>query len=66
VREVIETDTHLVVSTLTGDAAAGAVPFALAADYAPAREHVVLNPYYRRTPHVETGTRDGVHEQRRG
>ena len=46
-REVIETDSHLVVSALTGDAAAGGVPFALAADHVLAREDVVLNPYYR-------------------
>src|SRR5262249_48825713 len=31
---------------LRGDAAAGGVPFALAADYVLAREDVVLNPYY--------------------
>jgi putative two-component system hydrogenase maturation factor HypX/HoxX len=47
VREVIETDSHLVVSALTGDAAAGGVPFALAADHVLAREDVVLNPYYQ-------------------
>jgi putative two-component system hydrogenase maturation factor HypX/HoxX len=47
VREVIETGSHLVVSALTGDAAAGGVPFALAADHVMAREDVVLNPYYR-------------------
>jgi putative two-component system hydrogenase maturation factor HypX/HoxX len=47
VREVIETDTHLVVSALTGDAAAGGVPFAIAADHVIAREDVVLNPYYQ-------------------
>ena len=47
VREVIETDSQLVVSALTGDAAAGGVPFALAADHVMAREDVVLNPYYR-------------------
>jgi putative two-component system hydrogenase maturation factor HypX/HoxX len=47
VREVIETDSHLVVSALSGDAAAGGVPFALAADHVLAREDVVLNPYYR-------------------
>jgi putative two-component system protein, hydrogenase maturation factor HypX/HoxX len=46
VREVIETDTQLVVSALTGDAAAGGVPFALAADHVLARGDVVLNPYY--------------------
>ena len=37
---------HLVISALTGDAAAGGVPFALAADRVYAREDVVLNPYY--------------------
>ena len=47
VREIIETDSHVVVSALTGDAAAGGVPFALAADRVVAREDVVLNPYYR-------------------
>src|SRR4051794_32320138 len=47
VREVIETDSHVVVSALSGDAAAGGVPFALAADHVMAREDVVLNPYYR-------------------
>jgi putative two-component system hydrogenase maturation factor HypX/HoxX len=46
VREVIETDSHVVVSALTGDAAAGGVPFAVAADHVLAREDVVLNPYY--------------------
>jgi len=47
VREIVETDSHVVVSALTGDAAAGGVPFALAADRVVAREDVVLNPYYR-------------------
>jgi putative two-component system hydrogenase maturation factor HypX/HoxX len=47
VREVVETDSQLVVSALTGDAAAGGVPLALAADRVLAREDVVLNPYYR-------------------
>src|SRR4051812_10869537 len=47
VREVIETDSHVVVSALSGDAAAGGVPFALAADQVMARDDVVLNPYYR-------------------
>jgi putative two-component system hydrogenase maturation factor HypX/HoxX len=46
VREVIETDAQVVVSALGGDAAAGGVPFALAADRVLAREDVVLNPYY--------------------
>ena len=47
VREIVETDSHLVVSALAGDVAAGGVPFALAADRVVAREDVVLNPYYR-------------------
>ena len=47
VREIVETDSHLVVSALAGDAAAGGVPFALAADHVVARADVVLNPYYR-------------------
>jgi putative two-component system hydrogenase maturation factor HypX/HoxX len=46
VLDMVETDSHLVVSALTGDAAAGGVPFALAADYVLAREDVVLNAYY--------------------
>jgi putative two-component system hydrogenase maturation factor HypX/HoxX len=47
VREIVETDSHLVISALAGDAAAGGVPFALAADHVVAREDAVLNPYYR-------------------
>jgi putative two-component system protein, hydrogenase maturation factor HypX/HoxX len=47
VREIIETDSHIVVSALAGDAAAGGVPLALGADRVVAREDVVLKPYYR-------------------
>jgi putative two-component system hydrogenase maturation factor HypX/HoxX len=47
VRDIVETDSHLVISALSGDAAAGGVPFALAADHVVAREDVVLNPYYK-------------------
>jgi putative two-component system hydrogenase maturation factor HypX/HoxX len=47
VREIIETESHLVVSALAGDAAAGGVPLALAADQVVAREDIVLNPYYQ-------------------
>ena len=47
VKDILETDTHLVISALTGDAAAGGVPLALAADYVLACEDVVLNPYYQ-------------------
>jgi putative two-component system hydrogenase maturation factor HypX/HoxX len=47
VRDIVQTDSHLVISALAGDAAAGGVPLALAGDYVVAREDVVLNPYYR-------------------
>jgi putative two-component system hydrogenase maturation factor HypX/HoxX len=47
VHEIVETDSHMTVSALAGDAAAGGVPLALAADHVVAREDVVLNPYYR-------------------
>jgi putative two-component system protein, hydrogenase maturation factor HypX/HoxX len=47
VREVVATDSHLVVSALAGDAAAGGVAFALAADQVVARTDLVLNPYYQ-------------------
>jgi putative two-component system hydrogenase maturation factor HypX/HoxX len=47
VREIVETDSHLVISALQGDAAAGGVPFAMAADHVVARNDVVLNPYYQ-------------------
>jgi putative two-component system hydrogenase maturation factor HypX/HoxX len=47
VREIVETDSHIVISALGGDAGAGGVPFALAADTIVAREDVVLNPYYQ-------------------
>ncbi len=47
VRDIIETDSHLVISALGGDAAAGGVPLALAADRVVGREDIVLNPYYQ-------------------
>ena len=47
VHEIITTDSHLVISALGGDAGAGGVPLALAADHVVAREDVVLNPYYQ-------------------
>jgi putative two-component system hydrogenase maturation factor HypX/HoxX len=47
VKDVLGTDSHLVVSALAGDAAAGGVPLALAGDYVLAREDTVLNPYYQ-------------------
>ena len=47
VKDIATTDSHLVISAMAGDAAAGGVPLALAADYVLAREDVVLNPYYQ-------------------
>jgi putative two-component system protein, hydrogenase maturation factor HypX/HoxX len=47
VRDILQTDSHLVISALAGDAGAGGVPLALAADYVIAREDIVLNPYYQ-------------------
>jgi putative two-component system hydrogenase maturation factor HypX/HoxX len=47
VQQIIETDSQIVISALSGDAAAGGVPLALAADHVVAREDVVLNPYYQ-------------------
>jgi putative two-component system hydrogenase maturation factor HypX/HoxX len=47
VREILDTDSHIAISALSGDAAAGGVPFAVAADHVVAREDVVLNPYYQ-------------------
>ena len=47
VRDIVQTDSHLVVSALAGDAAAGGVPLALAGDYVLAREDIILNPYYQ-------------------
>ena len=47
VRDILQTDSHLVISALAGDAGAGGVPLALAADYVIAREDIILNPYYQ-------------------
>jgi putative two-component system hydrogenase maturation factor HypX/HoxX len=47
VREIVHTDSHLVISALRGDAAAGGVALALAADEVVGREDIVLNPYYQ-------------------
>jgi putative two-component system protein, hydrogenase maturation factor HypX/HoxX len=46
VRDILETDSHLVISALAGDAGAGGVPLAIAADVVLARKDIVLNPYY--------------------
>jgi len=47
VREIILTETHLVISAMQGNAGAGGVILALAADYVFARKGVVLNPHYK-------------------
>ncbi len=47
VLELITTQSHLVISALQGNAAAGGVMLALAADYVYAREGIVLNPHYK-------------------
>jgi putative two-component system hydrogenase maturation factor HypX/HoxX len=47
VAEIIDTDSQLVIAALSGDAAAGGVPMALAADHVVGRQDVVLNPYYQ-------------------
>ena len=46
VEDVVQTDSHLVISALAGDAAAGGVALAAAADCVVGREDIVLNPYY--------------------
>ena len=47
VRDIITTDSHLVIAALQGNAAAGGVMLALAADYVYARQGIVLNPHYK-------------------
>ncbi|NKY32123.1 hydrogenase maturation protein [Nocardia speluncae] len=47
VEAILTTTDKLVISVLTGNAAAGGVMFALAADEVWCRESVVLNPHYR-------------------
>jgi putative two-component system protein, hydrogenase maturation factor HypX/HoxX len=47
VRDIITTGSHLVISALQGNAAAGGVMLALAADYVYARKGSVLNPHYK-------------------
>ncbi len=45
--DILATDTHMTVAALRGDAAAGGVFLALAADRVLARSAAVLNPHYR-------------------
>jgi putative two-component system hydrogenase maturation factor HypX/HoxX len=47
VREILETSSHIVISAMAGNAGAGGVPLALAADEVCARPGVVLNPHYK-------------------
>jgi putative two-component system hydrogenase maturation factor HypX/HoxX len=47
VREILQTGSHLVISALAGNAGAGGVPLALAADEVCACPGVVLNPHYK-------------------
>jgi putative two-component system hydrogenase maturation factor HypX/HoxX len=47
VREIITTDTHLTIAALQGNAGAGGVFMALAADRILARRGIVLNPHYK-------------------
>lgn len=48
VHAILTTDTHLVIAAMQGNAAAGGVMLALAADLVYARSGVVLNPHYKR------------------
>jgi putative two-component system hydrogenase maturation factor HypX/HoxX len=45
--DMVTTDTHLTIAALQGNAAAGGVFLALAADRVLARSGIVLNPHYR-------------------
>jgi len=47
VRELITTESHLVIAAMQGNAAAGGVMLALAADLVYARKGIVLNPHYK-------------------
>ncbi len=47
VREIITTDSHLVIAAMQGNAAAGGVILALAADLVYARKGIVFNPHYK-------------------
>lgn len=48
VKAVITTDNKITVSVMRGNAAAGGVILALAADYVFARDGIVLNPHYKK------------------
>ncbi|HDR8072583.1 TPA: hydrogenase maturation protein [Bacillus cereus] len=46
--EILSMDSKIIISALQGNAGAGGVTLALAADYIYARHGVVLNPYYKK------------------
>ncbi|WP_456461312.1 hydrogenase maturation protein [Reichenbachiella sp.] len=48
IREIINCESKVVVSAMTGNAGAGGVILALAADFVFARDGVVLNPHYKK------------------
>ncbi|MDJ0590066.1 MAG: hydrogenase maturation protein [Pleurocapsa sp. MO_226.B13] len=48
VYEVLDTDTHITIAAMQGNAAAGGVMMALSADWVYARDGIVLNPHYKR------------------
>ena len=47
VRDMLTTDSHLVIAALQGNAAAGGVMLALAGDFVYGRAGIVLNPHYK-------------------
>ena len=47
VRDILTTHSHLVISALQGNAAAGGVMLALAADSSMPETGIVLNPHYK-------------------
>ena len=48
IREIILTNTHMVISAMRGNASAGGVILALAADKVVALDRIVLNPHYKK------------------
>ena len=47
IRELLSTESHLVIAAMQGNAAAGGVMLALGADLVYARKGIVLNPHYK-------------------
>jgi putative two-component system hydrogenase maturation factor HypX/HoxX len=47
VSSVIKCESHITISAMRGNAGAGGVYMAMAADYVMAHEGVVLNPHYK-------------------